>query len=470
MIRVSPFLYISILFLACLSLVGCNKNRFKKNDYTAYLGGEITNPTNRYVVLYKDNVIIDSILLDENNRFIKKYDSLAPGLYTFKNEPEAQHIYFEKNDSLLFSVDAKNFDNTLVFGGRGDLKNNFLVEMDIKSDNDKDFLFNAYIKPYNEFIPILDSVYNEKLAYYKKRKEKINWSEEFDIFAKSYINFNHYVRLELYPYIYYRRTGSEVMQQLPKNYYNFRKKIDINDERLISFQPFTSYLMAMLNNIVYEDCLNETDMADIALYCNIEKLKISNEIFKSEKIKNIILDNTAFLYLLEDQNLKNNKKFLENYFKFSTDTTAHPEILKIYNNAQSLKPGTQFPDEILSDINGNKKSLRSIINSPTVIYFWSSRTPAHLIHCVQKIKEYKQLFPHYRFIGINIDDSYINWKKSLNNFKPENPEDFFHNSNYKNSREKWLISKIQRTIILDANGTIKDAFANLVEANFIDHL
>jgi len=466
MISFNKYKYIGLLFFVSFCLLSCKKGTFNKNDYTAYFGGEILNPTNKYVILYKDHLIVDSILLDENNHFYRKYDSLSPGLYTLKNESESQHIYFEKNDSLTLSVDAKNFNETLVFGGRGDLKNNFLVDLDLKNENDRYFLYDYYAKSHEEFIPAIDSIYKNQKKFYENRKKDINWSSDFDVFAKSYVDYNHFIRFELYPYIFYRRTGNEVVQQLPKNYYNYRDSIDVNDLHLASFQPYTSYLMAMLNNIVYQDCIGQSDISEIALTCTIEKIKIANNIFKNENLKNIIINNIAFLYLLEDQNSFNNKSFLDTYLHFSTDKSAQVEVFKIYNNAQHLKPNLTLPDEILIDANGVKKSLRSIINSPTVIYFWSDRALGRLESAEEKIKELKKTHPEYRFIAINIDDCYLEWKKVLRKYNPENISDFYHNSNYKSSKDKWLISKIQRTIILNKDGTIKNAFANLLDSKF----
>lgn len=460
------------LLLAILSLIflsACQNKKFKDHDFTAYFGGEIQNPTSQYVILFKDNLAIDSILLDEKNRFFKKYDSLAPGMYTFKNEPEYQHIYFDKNDSLMLSLNARDFDQTLVFGGRGDLKNNFLIDLYLKNSNDRTNLFKFYDKKHTAFRRILDSIYKDKKDFYNQRKEAIQWNEDFDMYARAFVNYNHYVRLELYPYIHNKRTGVEIAQQLPKDYYNYRNLIDLNDEKLISFQPFTSYLTAMLNNIVYEQCLDDTVNFDLALHCNIEKLKQADKLFQSSKIKNMVLNNIAFMYMLEDQNLLNNQAFLNEYFKLSTDKSNHNEIVKISENAQALKPGSNFPDEIFTDIDGNKKSLKSLTNKQTVIYFWSTKSISHLESAHKKAIEYQQKFPNTNFLSVNIDDDFISWKKALANYNFDKKLEF-HNTNYKNSKEKWVITKIHRTIILNADGTIKNAFANLFDADFDKNL
>lgn len=80
-------LFFSLLFIAC------NKDKSKS---ACYFGGEIVNPNSKFVYLCKNNKVLDTILLDKNNRFFQKYDTLTPGMYTFKHEPEYQYIYFEK--------------------------------------------------------------------------------------------------------------------------------------------------------------------------------------------------------------------------------------------------------------------------------------------------------------------------------------------------------------------------------------
>ncbi|HQX05092.1 MAG TPA: hypothetical protein PKZ44_13330, partial [Flavobacterium sp.] len=110
------------------AFIGCQKE-FKDDNFTAYFGGEVINPKSNFVLFLKDDVVIDTIYLDNKNRFIQKFDSLAPGLYTFKHEPEYQYVYFDKNDSLMVRINSMEFDESIVFCGRGDEKNNFLMEL-----------------------------------------------------------------------------------------------------------------------------------------------------------------------------------------------------------------------------------------------------------------------------------------------------------------------------------------------------
>src|SRR5690554_5151093 len=80
------------------------------DNYSAYFGGEIINPKDKWVFFYKGETLLDSIPLNSENRFFVAFDSLTPGLYTFKHLPEYQYVYFDKNDSLMVRVNTTNFD------------------------------------------------------------------------------------------------------------------------------------------------------------------------------------------------------------------------------------------------------------------------------------------------------------------------------------------------------------------------
>ena len=82
------------LFLPLIALLSSCKHEFKGYEYVAYFGGEVVNPNNPYVFFCKDNEVIDTLELDENNRFFIQFDSLAPGIYYLKHEPEYKFVYF----------------------------------------------------------------------------------------------------------------------------------------------------------------------------------------------------------------------------------------------------------------------------------------------------------------------------------------------------------------------------------------
>jgi len=94
MIKLLPLSY--LLFL--IAFTSCNEN-IETEDAT-YFGGEIINPKDDFVLLYKDDVLIDSVALDEKNRFLYKFNDFTSGLYHF-NHKEYQYVYIEPTDSIV---------------------------------------------------------------------------------------------------------------------------------------------------------------------------------------------------------------------------------------------------------------------------------------------------------------------------------------------------------------------------------
>lgn len=459
-------LLLPISSIVILSLTSCNKE-FKDDNYTAYFGGEILNPNNRYVLLLKDNEVIDSILLDDKNRFFKKFDSLTPGMYTFRHEPEYQYIYFDKNDSIMLRLNTKEFDNSLVFCGRGDQKNNFLIEMFLKNEADRGY--DVFDKDYKKFSRTIDSSYAVKKSFYLRRKTEIGWDDKFDTYAKASLDLNHLAKKEIYPIAHKRRSGEDICSSLPKNYYDFRKQIDYNNEDLTTYVAFVRYMTAMLNNIAYKNCNTEKDYEQTALASNIKKLNITDTLFKNQKIKNGVLNNIAFMYLLEDQNMANNKKFLDRYFQLSTDKSKHNEIRKISSAAQHLKPGNKLPSQEFINTFGEKVDFTHMINGQTVVFFWTMSSKSHLEAVHKKAHDLKVKHPELNFVAVNMDESKEDWLKTLAKYDFRDTVEL-HASDLQKLKDEWVITKLHRVILLNADGTIKNAFVSLFDAQFEEQL
>ena len=459
--------YIVPLLFLCL-LTSC-KNEFTSDNYTAYFGGEVENPINRYVLFCKDNVVIDSILLNKDNTFFKKFDSLTPGLYTFKHDPEYQYVYFDKNDSIKVHIDSKDFDESIIFCGRGDEKNNFLMDMYLRNEKDKNNMFEVFDYNLDKFNTTINKTNNENEKFYTSKKEEIKWSNDFDIYAKALYEFPNYTKKEIYPIIHKMRTGEDVIEKLPKDYYAFRTSIDYSNEGLKEFSPFVMYLNHMLNNMASINYHNHFSTTDLELKTNINKMNIADTLIKNEKVKNLVLNTIAFQYLSEDQNIVNNKEFLEIYHKYSTDKSKKNEILKIGNAIQLLTVGKPLPEVKLVDIDGNIVSSNALIQRSTVFFFWSEKLNSHFIASHKKVAEFQKKYPNYNFIAINLDNGETTFKEILAKYNFKNIKEY-HCKDFEDIKAKWAITKVHRTIIVNEDKTIKNGFTNMFDVNFINEL
>ncbi len=458
--------YLSILLVVVFA--SC-KSEFGANDYTAFFGGEIINPNNKYIVFCKDNIALDTITLDKNNRFLIKFDSLIPGLYSFKHEPEYQYLYFDKNDSIMVRVNTKDFDESLSFCGRGDGKNNYLMEMYLKNEKDKENLFKAFDYDFKKFNAHIEKSYKDNIKLYEKRKCEVEWNEDFDVYANAIVNFPHYTKKEIYPVIHKMRTGKDVLHELPKDYYNFRNTIDYSNESLTDFSPYVMYLNHMLNNLATIHYHNHFTDVDLALKTNINKMKITDTLIKNEKVKNIVLNGIAFQYLLEDQNIVNNKEFLKVYNQYSTDKSQKNEINKIGTAFQQLTEGKTLPNVVLVDINGSPLNSDDIIKNKTVFYFWTESAATHMIEVHKKINQLKKINPSYNYIAVNLNDNENDWKKTVLKNKFDTTKEY-RAVNFNDVKNKWAITKVHRTIVVNGDKTIRNAFTNVFDLRFKEEL
>jgi peroxiredoxin len=453
-----------LLFLPLLALglnVSCKKE-FSGDNFVAYFGGEVINPKNKYILFLKDDTVIDTIYLDDKNQFLKKFDSLPPGMYMFKYEPEFQYVYFDKNDSLMVRINPVTFDESIVFCGRGDEKNNFLMELYLKNDEDRNKMFTVFDFGLQQFQSNIDSSYASKKEFYEVKKKEIAWNESFDEYAQSLLNFQHYSKKEIYPIAHLVRTGSNIKDSLPADYYAYRNEINFNNANLTNFSPFVRYLTHYMNNVSYQ----YNNATEDQLKISIHKLNVIDTLFKIQPVKNKVLNSIAFSYLLEDQNVDNNKVFMKRFNELCTDKEILDEINKIANSIQHLTVGNELPEVAIIDLNGKTISSKSILKNKSVVFFWTEDATAHLSASHKKAIEFHKNNPDYQFIAINIDSNHDKWLATLSNYNFGTVNEF-RIKDFSELKEKWAFTKLQRTIVIDEKGTIKYGFENMFDVNFV---
>jgi hypothetical protein len=462
------YYYINFILLSILltSMTSC-KDGMIGGNHVAYFGGEIENPKNNFVVFMKNDKVIDTFYLDKDNRFFHKFDSLTPGLYSFKHDPEYQYVFFDKNDSIMVRLNCNDFDNTLMFCGRGDEKNNFMMELFLKDIDLKNNMFDVYENDEKVFSKYIDSSYQNTTKLYNKRKSFINWSEEFDEIAKANIELNYAYKKEVYPIVHEFKTGKSIKTNLPKSYYSYRKRIDVNKPSLLHYSPFINYMTSMLNNIVLTDCKGHLD--DMSLENNIKKLQIADTLIKDKHVKDLVINNVANMYLLSDQCSINNEKFFNLFSKIVSDTKLKSEVMETAETIKKLKCNHALPDVTLLDVNKKSVKIKDLLTKRTIIYFWTKQAESHAVYSHKKVDELKIKYPDIQFIAVNIHNSQEDWVKEIKEKKFSNSIEL-RAPDFDELKNKWVINKVYRTMIINQNGTINNAFVSLFDANFENNL
>jgi hypothetical protein len=302
-------LLILLLFFSC------------KSDNTTVFSGKILNNTSDSISIYKDNNMIYESVVDVDGLFNITIDTITSGLYTFYHEPEFQYIIIDENDNLQIRLNTLDFDESLVYTGKGSSKNNFLMDVFLRSENDELEINSKLDLAFDTFKNLVDSLYNKQMNSFKLFKENNILSNS----SKEIIN-----TAILYPYIskfhsYIIRNNIE--EEIQKDLFiNYQNEISYDLDALAYFKPYIDFLyLHIYNNVkIKKDYENSLDF-------NIQRLLYTDKIIKSKLVKSRVLRFHAFGFILQRQDDVKNKTFLKAFFEISKDKKVNEEINNLYN-------------------------------------------------------------------------------------------------------------------------------------------
>lgn len=461
-----------IYYFIVIALITTSCKKEKENF--AFIGGEITNPVTKYVVIAKADSILDTISLDKNNRFLYKIDNLISGIYTFKHGREVQMILLEPKDSIMFRLNTIDFDESLVFTGIGDKKNNYLINAFLQNEVEQKRIFKFCQLSASHYQSQIDSLKAEKDLKLKKFVEKYNPSDLFIRIAEANINYNYYASKEIYPFIHEGSNKRDILNSLPKDFYSYRERIDYNNDYNSDFLNYNSFLRSTFNNIALRRHLDHTKSNDFntnEVCYNLDILKVIDSIISIPTIKDNLLYHYSINYLTRYNNIEGNNEIVKSFVSKSSNSENKKEISIIAESINNLKAGNDFPDIELVDFKNNNIHIASLIRKPTVLYFWSHKFYNHLQETQRKTKELSIKYPEITFISINVDETGTNFcKDSMLDKRPASCENEFQFKDPKHTRLSLAIYPITKTIILDSKNKIVNSNTNLFNVTFEEEL
>lgn len=463
-------------FLAIsLSFFSCEKDKKASLDGNAFFGGEIINPNSNFIVILKENKVLDSVYLDQNNRFSYIFKNFEPGLFRFYDGKEFQSVLIQPNDSLMFRLNTIEFDESLVFTGIGEKENNFLIDLFLLNDKLQDSVLKISQLEPDEFEEKLDEIRNQKLKKLKSFNEKNETTEIFNTLAKAKIDYNYYYSKEAYPFINYRENEEQIFNELPENFYNYRKDIDYNSNLLREYRPYVSFLRVHFNNLALQQHFKHSEDSTYnnkSLEYNIDKFNLISDKINDTFIKNRLLYYNMVKFINGSENDKDYETLLNLFKKKSTNKDQIVKASKLVNTYKRLKPGNTLPDVTVINKNDEFLSIKKIIEKPTVIYFWdvSKRYRYHLKDVHLKAAELSKKYPEIEFIAINVNNISTREQADIlqRNRLPFVNE--YHFKSPKKAVELLAISPINKVFLVDKKGNIVNPKGNMFDIKFENEL
>lgn len=452
-----------LLYLLLILLFGCTTQ--EKVSPSVFFAGEIVNPTSDKVILYKGDKVIDSVALDENNRFSFQFDSITDGLYHFYHNPELQYVYLENEDSLLIRLNTMDFDESMVFEGKGSDINNFLLELFLASEQEQSDVISWYELEASDFSAKIDALRESKFKILKEIIKEGNLSDNQRNLAKASVIYNYNTYKEQYPFRHRKSSKHEVLEKLPQDFYAYRKTIDYGNAQLTYLRPYYRFMVNHIQNLSFmgcmEDCEKTKGKTNKQLHFNEHKLHLIDSLVDEKELRDNLFRYVAFDYLLKARDYsENNKRFIGKFHELSKNNRHLNEIDELYQGIESLQPEKSVPDLYVASIKNDTISLRDIAkNGRTIFYFWSGVDKRHFDNIKTRIAKLSKSKPNYKFVGINMKTTETTWKGMLDNSGLDTSLQF--RATDSDELTKALTIYHENKCVITQDGRIVDAFSNI---------
>ena len=425
-------------FFLIILIIGC------KSENITFISGKIIKPTNNEIQLLKDEKVIKNININNEGIFSTSIDDLNDGLYNFVHLPEFQYLIVNKGDSLVLRLNSLDFDESLVFSGKGASKNNYLIDVFLEHEKDENYVKKNYKSSRLIFKNIIDSLLKKKIKHYSGYNFKNNFISDLII--------NHAILIPLYSHIENYIIINKNNHSKNIQYFNkYRKEINLNINELSHFKPYLDYITLKSINESFSDKKGY----DYNLNFNLLRLNYIKNQISNETIKTKLLRYIAYDYLLEEKLLINIDQFIYEFLKISENENTNSEVSILYKNITLLQVGKKFPEIKLFNENKIVNGTEINVNNKNIFVFWSYDQNAHQVNLFSKINIFSDKYSNYYFNLININKDSLKWKNNYSNKFYNNRIKNFRAVNFESMSKKMILNNLNKVIITEDNGIIK---------------
>lgn len=176
---------IFLLGLIIVSMFNVNAQTKNQIKFTA----KIANRNSDTLIIKGGNNFKQLIPINKKEVFDVIFDA-PKGFYQFSDGTESSMLYLKPNSEINLAMNAKEFDETIVYTGKGVDESNFLAQQALRNEKMED----AFSKEQAEFNTLLAA--KEKLDI--ESLEKGNFDPEFVVTMKSNFERFHQFSVENY--------------------------------------------------------------------------------------------------------------------------------------------------------------------------------------------------------------------------------------------------------------------------------
>lgn len=408
------------------------------------ISGKVTNQTVPSIQITRiDNKEIVTAELDINGIF-KISAKIESGYYFLKYGRNTAYIFLYPKDNLYLIFDAKNFQTTIAYKGKGSIRNNYLIKKSIERDN--------FTEDLEAFYKVDESTYLKNIQNVKESHlVLLNSFEVEKFFKKSELKSLEYQRLlsiQNYTSSYKFYLGDDISPS--KAFYKPIESLRLNNEDDYMKQPYYRYLLNSIWSKRIEAAPDVDAMLKVLRKVPLRPLFISLANGFYSKISSNKERSKDYLDLIK--RIATNKPFIEAAEK------QYEEVLK----SKGLTKGNISPNFTYESIDGTAISLTDLKGKYVYIDVWATWCAP----CIKQIPYLQKLEKRYHnknivFVSISVDKDRVKetWKRMVNSRGLRGIQLFADKSFDSEFMNAYAVNSIPRFILINPEGKIVDAEA-----------
>ncbi|SHM68942.1 hypothetical protein [Polaribacter sp. KT 15] len=454
------YILIAPLLLLLVAMQSCTNSG---NNTNTYFGGKIINPKTKFVVLYANDKLIDTLDLDNKNKFLGTFNNLDEGLYYFKHGNENQYIYLEPKDSLMLRLNTWDFDESLVFAGKGAERNNILIDIFLEDENERKLFYKLNRLSPNKYQEKVDSIIDVRLETYKEYIEKHpNETDSYFKILKTALTYTIYSRAERYPTNHVYSLRKKDFPEINSSFYDYRKNIEYNNNDLMYYTPYARYITNYLYNKTY--ALGHKPKQDsFTTAFTVDLLNTIDKEINSKDSKNALLKRTVLDHFYRKSSCNINNESFELFFKLSTNKDDIRLVKNVLEDNKVIHKGDKVKGFSIFDFTNQSIDITDFTkNKNSVLLFWNKEYMSKSF-LSSRIPYLQKKFPNLNFAVIEVDGNNNNRIKNI-----DIKNQYYINS--KDLKENFLTSKMNRTILVNKNGIVTNGYAAISSYNINNQL
>ncbi len=436
-----------LIIVITLIFISCKKETSK--DYVI-LSGKIENPNSDSLsILNRNQDLVKVIYLKKDSTF-RDTLNVTEGYYNLSDGIENTQIYLKPKFDLNLYINAKKFDESIVYKGIGSNENNYLAKKFLLEESFGKLGYYGYYAKLNEndFLKLTDSLYNVQVNLLNNYP---NLDTNFIFIESKSLEFKKLDKYSSFEGMKRFVTGDNNFK-VSENYPNPFINVDLSNEKLLISPNYLFYIQSYLRNLTNKNINKDDKNVDYSLqYVKTIKKEVHNNKIKEE-----------LLYVVGKRNLNYTNKLDSVYneiLPFLTNQKYLNVVTEKYKKLKKIEKGAISPIFELKDIDGNLVTLTQLKGKLVYIDIWAT----WCMPCIKEIPSLKKLEKDFvgkdiEFVSICKSDSKERWIKMVKEKKLGGIQLFAEDENISFFKD-YSVEGIPRFILIDKDGKIIDANA-----------